>query len=506
MIAQSGSEPGSGHTFALKALPIILKPAEHWLSDTPPDDHHWGFARTRSDYEREKAAITEQLSRLISDLRGEGYNVELQPPLEVQKVGDLLRARDGIDAQLGIVLAFDHYPYGDPSIPLGTVTGLFPPDPQHQMLLALNSIIDHLVIYNKVDPLYSGAFIGVEAYSVLKDRGLANDMIVVTENPDRLRKAIKVIYALEKLRSERLLFVGEPGTFAGPDSGWAAFYRARRKFGFDVKFITPDEFWRDYEEKERTSSADAMRVAQEWLRNAAGVRQEELNDEKLLRGGLFHLLLTDYVRKYGADFLNVQCAVTRVATGAMTLFIPCMSLQYLRDSGYTVVCQGDAAGMIPYFLLRWIANKPVFLADPVFHEGRNTLMLAHCTAPTRMLGFDRPPFRYIARKHHETGSAPAPAVKFEPGTVTVLTMSYDFTKIMVLRGEVVGSPDNPAMCRSQAEIKVPVDISLIRENTQGWHYFMVYGDYVEEIELLARLIGAQLVKFTRSDVGNLHVI
>ncbi|NAZ29151.1 MAG: hypothetical protein GU355_07660, partial [Caldivirga sp.] len=45
------------------------------------------------------------------------------------------------------------------------------------------------------------------------------------------------------------------------------------------------------------------------------------------------------------------------------------------------------------------------------------------------------------------------------------------------------------------EVKVN-DAATALEGWQGFHWVMAYGDYVRELELLARLTGTQLVKVT----------
>jgi len=150
--------------------------------------------------------------------------------------------------------------------------------------------------------------------------------------------------------------------------------------------------------------------------------------------------------------------------------------------------------MVIHYLMRWIANKPVAFYDPTVNIGEGKLILAHCTSPTRMRGFNEQPFRYIATTHHESNTSVAPKVLYEPGVVTIAGFSYDLSRLIVIRGEATG-PTYLRICRDQIEVKVS-DAAAALEGWQGFHWVMAYGDYVRELELLARLTGTQLVKVT----------
>jgi hypothetical protein len=467
--------------FKLRVLPVIIKPDEIWLSDEEPVEGYWGSIRTKSDYERAKARILAILEEITSGLSKGGYGVELQQPIEIWDGEDVMSLRDKFDANVGIVLTMGRRRDA-------RTAGLLPQFPETHLFAALNVLLKYLILYDEFEPdLYTGVFHGMTGYRSLLDRGLADRIIPVEGSLEKLKSAIRVIYALEKVAHSRLLYVGGPASYAG---GWATLLAGSRKFGFSVDFRTHGQLMRDYEEMRGKSADEAMRLGGKFAANAE--RVVEADEERLLRGGIYQLVLQDYLRESGTDWVAVDCRVGGAVGGLGQLpATPCMAFMNFNDSGIVATCEGDPNATVIQYLLRYIANRPVFLANPNFNEGRSTVIMGHCTAPSRLLGFDQRPFRYLARTHHESGKAAAPQVLFEPGVVTIVAASFDFRSLMAIRGEVVRNTDYE-ICRSQVEVKVN-DVSKLIEKRQGFHWLMVYGDYLREMELLAKLTGMELI-------------
>lgn len=86
---------------------------------------------------------------------------------------------------------------------------------------------------------------------------------------------------------------------------------------------------------------------------------------------------------------------------------------------------------------------------------------------------------------HESNYGAAPKPIFKAGEVTIAGFSFDLDKMLIVKGKVVGSPDLK-ICRSQVEVKVS-NASQILENWQGFHWALVYGDYVEELKAICKM-------------------
>jgi len=141
--------------------------------------------------------------------------------------------------------------------------------------------------------------------------------------------------------------------------------------------------------------------------------------------------------------------------------------------------------MILHYIVQRISGKPAFFNDPTVNEKDGTLILAHCTSPTKLLGYDKPAFPYQIRTHHETNYGATPKPIFSKGTVTIAGLSFDLDKMLIVRGKVIGTPDL-RICRSQVEVKVK-DPTGILEDWQGFHWILVYGDYVKELQAICKV-------------------
>ncbi len=292
------------------------------------------------------------------------------------------------------------------------------------------------------------------------------------------REKTAEIYGLRKISSAKLVCVGPVNT-DWKLGGWYSFKKGSELFGYETRFYTYDEFENDFNLffKDDNKRKEAKNVADEFVSKAR--RVVEPTEEKLLRAGIFHLVLMKYIKENEADWVTVNCLSPLLRNLQAT---PCMSFSILNDSGIVATCEADPTEGPLHYLMNYIAGKPTFFQDPAVNEEDGTLILAHCTSPTKMLGFDKPPLSYDVRTHHESNFSATLKPTFEKGIVTVAGFSRDFKKMLIVRGNVVGSPDL-RICRAQVEVKVDNTEGILND-WQGFHWVLAYGDYVKELKMI----------------------
>ena len=64
-------------------------------------------------------------------------------------------------------------------------------------------------------------------------------------------------------------------------------------------------------------------------------------------------------------------------------------------------------------------------------------------------------------------------------------------EMLIVKGRIVGSPDL-RICRSQVEVKVDNPSGILRE-WRGFHWVLVYGDYVEELRAICKVKGIKAI-------------
>ena len=67
---------------------------------------------------------------------------------------------------------------------------------------------------------------------------------------------------------------------------------------------------------------------------------------------------------------------------------------------------------------------------------------------------------------------------------------FEYRKNILLKGKI---KDNPflAICRSQVDISFDYDSRVLAKKMPGFHWFTVYGDYLEEAGYALKKIGIE---------------
>ena len=446
--------------FLLKIRPVIYKPEETFLSDKASKKGYWGFVRSRHDYEKEKNNILKELSSIIKDLEKEGYNIELMEVIESPPTLESFKFYDKLsEADLVIIFPFGfHHPYTE----------------------AILLTPKYVVFFDKFKPIYSGTLFAPPIVREYEDSGF-HDILIVEGDWRRLRKVIRAVYALASIKKSKLVIVGPPNKMFG---GMKTFRKAIKLFGFKPIFYTYEDFaklfsqmWNDEDVLE-----EAKKIAEEFTKKAENVI--ETPEEKLLRASVYYLALKKLVEENEADWVTVNCLSELInKTGAT----PCMAFTLFNDSGIVATCEADPTMLPLHYILSKIAARPSVFIDPTVNEGKGTLILAHCTSPLKVLGYDKPAIKYNVMTHHESNTSATVKPVYPEGTITIAGFDFSLSRMIIIKGEVVGSP-SLRICRAQVEVKVK-DAHKVLENWEGFHWVYIYGDYVDELTILCKILG-----------------
>ena len=450
---------------------IFAKPTDYWLSEEKVERGYWGFVRCREDYEREKTSVKQQFKDLIQSLRSEGINIELLSEIEIQNMNDLLRNIHEMEkADVNVILV---------TFPIGAWR---PGDLTYGIVAASK----YAVFFDKFKPnTYAGTLFTPPAYQMLKQHELANNVFLVEGDMEKLKAVLRAIYGLKRISSAKLVCVGPVNSAFG---GWITFKKGAEIFGYETRFYTYKEFIEDFKsflEDERMRKK-AIEVVNRFV--SESIEVVEPTEEKLLRAGIYYMVLKKYLDENGADWITVNCLSELLDKTKAT---PCLAFSIFNDSGIVATCEADPTAMILHYLMHRISGKPAFFNDPTVNEEDGTLILAHCTSPTKLLGYDKPAFQYQVRTHHETNYGATPKPIFKKGVVTVAGLSFNLDRMLIVKGEVVGTPDL-RICRSQVEVKVK-DSTGILEDWQGFHWILIYGDYIKELKAICKMKGIEAI-------------
>ena len=175
----------------------------------------------------------------------------------------------------------------------------------------------------------------------------------------------------------------------------------------------------------------------------------------------------------------------------------CAVLSMLNDKGISSACEGDMYGAISMFIASRLSGGSVFFGDPVsMDENENTLTYWHCGMCAPSLA-SKPtigvhPNRKIGPVMDFGCKGSSAATIFRIGR----DAKGDF-RAFVAGGQTLDKPKQFI----GTSVVVRTDFSardLVYDSvTDGWepHYVVAYGDIIQDIEVLCRILGIPVSRF-----------
>lgn len=309
------------------------------------------------------------------------------------------------------------------------------------------------------------------------------DIDLVINDYQELLEKLRAHRSVKKLQESKVLCIGEPNEFF---KGGLAARSAVDKFESAIDYMSFETFQENLE-NESLEGEEVREIKDSFLENAESV-SDEIEEDVGLKSARIYKVLKSIISENDYDAVTINCL-----SGILDMIntTPCLAFQRLRDEGVPAVCEADIPQLVTTILLRNIADKPTFINDPVIRPEGNKLIVAHCTSPTKLSGYEEDPQEYDALLHHETKMGLAPSVKFDEGQdVTIAGVSHDFEEMVSTEGKITRNTDYH-VCISQAEIEVE-NAKFLFDNFQGFHWVMVYGNWLNELEKACNLLGVQL--------------
>jgi len=339
--------------------------------------------------------------------------------------------------------------------------------------------------------------VDIAAYS--KSRG---EEVLVANDNDELEKMIRLLRARKVFRQTRILFPTDRGFPAVASlTGITDLNELASKFGILVKTISYKEL---SDEVDRTLNDPSQRQeaeqrAAELVRNAV---HSYLDTKYVVRSVQFYQAINSLLKKHGCNAFTIECfEFCSSQLPQKWTITPCLIHALFKDRGFASACEGDLGALLAMRLLMSLSGKSSHLGNMFLGKG-NEVIINHSVPGIRMNGFGKPGLPYKLGRFVKSGWGTKVVVDFmqnQEKRVTVARMHPSATKLLVLRGELVGSEgwdkDNLG-CSVTALIK-PVqsgagDRFIRRQTEYGNHLVWVYGDYSSELEQLGRLLALEV--------------
>ena len=315
--------------------------------------------------------------------------------------------------------------------------------------------------------------------------------LMASSNYDELERALRLLRVIPMMQQTRIiLFPPARGTTAAqsPD-------QVKKRLGADVVAVEEKAF----DEMNSAVEDEAVRVeADLWTKNAKEII--EPNGEDIMKAARVSVALQRLMEQEKAQGLAVGTCMGWLPKG-----FPCLGFARLRDGGIPAACEGDMDSLLTMLLFQYMIDRPGFQGNATFDTSRNALWTAHCTAPLKMDGPDGKEAPYLLRGHSEVGgSGCVPEVQYRIGETITRAKLINLDTILTSTGKIIEVPAKSVHgCRTQivTEVrdaaKMAANWSSVLETEDAMtllHRVVFYGDHMENMHHLARLMDMKVVK------------
>jgi hypothetical protein len=245
-------------------------------------------------------------------------------------------------------------------------------------------------------------------------------------------------------------------------------------------------------------SSEAKDIAAIYYRNAKGI--VEPNEQEILEAARTYVANRQVMKAADCQAITMDCLglVAKKRTPP-----PCMAYMQLLNEGTCGACERDITATLSLLLSSYLLDRPAFLHNPSPNTVRNTYMGAHCTAPTKMDGFDGPDSEYILRSHHESDWGVAPQVLLREGQGVTMMKFLNPGELMACTGTLLGNistkpDDGVGGCRTAFEMSV--DACDDTRDIRGHHNVLIYGKHMPMLKAYCQLSGLALSHITGGPV------
>lgn len=243
---------------------------------------------------------------------------------------------------------------------------------------------------------------------------------------------------------------------------------------------------------------DAEQLADGLLRQA---RNSFIDRKYVVRSVQFYQTVQNLMRRHGCNAFTIECfEFCSSRLPERWKITPCLIHSLLRDRGHASSCEGDLGSLLAMRMLMSVAQKSCHQgnSDP---RGEGRFRINHSVPSRKMNGYDRPDLPYQLGRFVQSGWGTKLVVDFmhnHEKVTTVARVDPSATKLLVLRGELVGASGwgrDRLGCSVEALIKPPqgkTDEFLKKRLEYGNHLQWVYGDFTRQLRQLGQMLGLEV--------------
>lgn len=231
-------------------------------------------------------------------------------------------------------------------------------------------------------------------------------------------------------------------------------------------------------------------------------------EKDLVKACRMYVALRKLMERYDANAVTVDC-LAGIRENILPI-APCLAFSLFNDEGVPATCEADIETMLANIIIHYLSGRLGFQGDPVIDEKNNVLVLAHCTSPTKIYGYNRENEKFDIVTHSETWrNVGVKTYMPETGIATVFDIRAVVETVYtgwplvasgsILKGyymyfdtaSIVENPykDSVRGCRTKIALRLNIPLRDFSDNFYGHHRIVVIGNFVKELEIVSRLLG-----------------
>lgn len=302
--------------------------------------------------------------------------------------------------------------------------------------------------------------------------------IASTDDFSRVTLGLKMIAAAARLREMRFVVI------AGTEKTEATV----KHLGTRLRYVPAGSFLEEY--SRTPADQEARQIAAEYMKRATRISGP--TEQDVLSGVKSYIVARRIMEREEADGISMDCLG---ALGPTSVSLPCIAWSRMLDHGIPAACEADIGAAVTHAVVQYLFDRPGFQQDPVPDTGKEALIGAHCTCPTRLGGFSVPPEPFYLSYHHGMRDAvPRPMWKIgQRATVAIIGGVGEREKepphMYISSGTVLDNVAVPPAGGCVVSVTVKLDGVSDLLDYPGFHQLFFYGDYKKELRDFCQLIG-----------------
>jgi L-fucose isomerase-like protein len=346
---------------------------------------------------------------------------------------------------------------------------------------------------------------GLEAYGYIDPEDASRHMPLL-----RVKKAIRNTKVLVVLKKE-IISKGVLSTITDLE-------KLKVKLGVNFIYINAEELFDDVRAIRGEQKQRAEVITDELINNA---ERNTMTRENIQKSVEFYIVIRDVLEKYECNAFTMPCfevCATRVFNDEFH-FTPCLAHSLLKEEGIPSACESDINALMAMNILINLTRKAPHMGNthPVAHEEKtdqsipsgleviseiknkkNIISTWHAVPTRKMKGINKGFMPYNIQSFTQSGWGATLRYDYNRDKgekITLLRLHPTGEKMFAVKGKIVaGAGLDTVGCPTGLYWKVSDVKDFFKKQLDfGHHYAWVYGDYIEQLKDLEKVLGLEVV-------------